>query len=140
VIDDAAIGGAILRFGPSSPRTSPSGLEPLPASRALADAPPVSEAELGGELARLLAAHQPLCLSAGSGLRTSLFRDLFGAPRVLFVTNTTPSPAVARLESSRLGGVVTEAVDALDGATFRATFGTLEAPLSPQSVRMLELR
>jgi hypothetical protein len=69
-----------------------------------------------------------------------LFRDGSGAPRVLFVTNTTPAPALAKLALTALGGAVSEAVDALDGESFRATFGSLEAPLSPQSVRMLELR
>lgn len=141
-LNDAAASGALLRFGPTLPRTSPSGLELLPdltpaaAERSLV----VAEHALAGELDRLNDAHSPLRLVAGRGLRCSLFRDEAGAPRVLFVTNTTPEPALARVELSALGGPITEAVDALDGATLRATFGTLEAPLSPQSVRMLELR
>jgi beta-galactosidase len=141
-LDDAAASGAVLRFGLGLPRTTPSGLDPLPELTAAAAerSSPLREEDLAAELDRLTEAHAPLRLDAGRGLRTSLFRDSTGAPRVLFVTNTTPKPAVARLELSALGGSVSLAVDALDGASFRATFGSLEAPLSPQSVRMLELQ
>jgi hypothetical protein len=62
---------------------------------------------------------------------------------VLFVTNTTGAAKTARLEISALGSgnrPISEVVDALDGAAFRATFGALEVPLSPHSVRMLELK
>ncbi|MDF3066278.1 MAG: hypothetical protein K0R38_1879 [Polyangiaceae bacterium] len=141
-LGEAAASGANLRFGPSFPRTTPSGLDPL---AELSDAAAersriVREDELGNELDRLCEAHAPLRLDAGPGLRASLFRDRAGAPRVLFVTNTTPAPALAKLPLGALGGSVTYAVDALDGVTLRATVGSLEAPLSPQSVRMLELR
>lgn len=138
-LQSAAAAGAALCFGPRLPRTSPSGLDPLPEPSA-GGFRAVSEDELGAELDSLCEAHSPLRLAAGPGLRASLFRDSAGAPRVLFVTNTTPKPALAKLELSALGSGVTEAVDALDGESFRATFGGLEAPLSPQSVRMLELR
>ncbi len=141
-LGDAADSGAILRFGPGVPRTTPSGLDHLPelSSAARERARSVAEAEIPSELDRLCDSHAPLRLSAGPGIRTSLFRDRAGAPRVLFVTNTTPAPALAKLDLQALGGSVSEAVDALDGESFRATVGSLEAPLSPQSVRMLELR
>lgn len=141
-LDEAAASGAVLRFGPRLPRTSPSGLDPLPelSPEAAARTRVLSQGELSAELDQLSEAHSPLRLAAGPGLRTSLFRDGSGAPRVLFVTNTTPAPALAKLALTALGGAVSEAVDALDGESFRATFGSLEAPLSPQSVRMLELR
>jgi beta-galactosidase len=140
-LDGAAAAGKALRFGPGMPRTSPSGLEALPDSTSAAspNLRAVNELELAGELDGLCQALSPLRLHAGPGLRTSLFRDREGKPRVLFVTNTTRAPALARLELGALGGAVHEAVDALDGVTFRATVGSLEAPISPHSVRMLEL-
>jgi beta-galactosidase len=140
-LDAAASAGALLHFGPNLPRTSPSGLDPLPdvSSTAAANLRAVSELELPSELSRLCDAHAPLRLLAGAGVRSSLFRDRDGAPRVLFVTNTTRAPVVAKLEAAALGDGIASAVDALDGDTFRATFGSLEVPLSPQSVRMLEL-
>jgi len=73
-------------------------------------------------------------------VKLSLFRDQAGRGRVLFVTNTTPETRTARLAVAAFGAAETEAVDALDGAAFRATFGALEVPLSPHSVRMLELK
>lgn len=145
-LDGAASQGAVLRFGPTLPRTTASGLEPLPESStsAMPRIATLRERQLSQELDALIAQHTPFCLCPGAGLRTSLYRDHTGAARVLFVTNTTPSERVAKLEMPGLGlglgGSIAEAVDALDGSTFRATFGQLEVPLSPQSVRMLELR
>lgn len=140
-LDAAAAAGALLHFGPSVPRTSPSGLDPLPeiSPTAAPNLRVMTELELPGELTRLCDAHAPLRLLAGSGVRSSLFRDRDGVARVLFVTNTTRTEVVAKLELAALGSI-TSAVDALDGHTFRATFGSLEVPLSPQSVRMLELQ
>jgi hypothetical protein len=64
-----------------------------------------------------------------------LFRDETGAPKLLFVVNTTGSAQLARLEARGFHRVT----DALDGETFHATVGALELPLSPHGVRMLEL-
>jgi hypothetical protein len=103
----------------------------------------VSEPQLSTELNLLAERHGAFRFAAGRGLRTSLFRDRGGHARVVFVTNTTRAPLVARLETASLkadGTTATVAVDALDGAGFRATFGALEVPLSPHSVRMLELK
>jgi hypothetical protein len=103
----------------------------------------VSELQLSTELALLVERHGAFRLAAGRGVRTSLFRDQGGHARVLFFTNTTRAPLVARLETASLKANRTEAavaIDALDGASFRATFGALEVPLSPHSVRMLELK
>jgi hypothetical protein len=124
------------------PTSTPNGLE------ALSTAPPVaaahmkavSELELASELRGLAERHAAFRLAAGPGVKLSLFRDQAGAGRVLFVTNSTPEPTVARLETAALRPGVGEAVDALDGAAFRATFGAIEVPLSPHSVRMLELK
>lgn len=134
--------GTELCFGPELPRTGPNGLEALaPLSEAAAGRiKRVAEPELAAELAALTQRHGALRLVAGQGVRTSLFRDRNGQSRVLFVTNTTPETRVARLEVSALGSEVSRALDALDGDAFRATFGALEVPLSPHSVRMLELK
>jgi beta-galactosidase len=142
---DVASRGTDLYFGPQLPRTSPNGLAALPQVSPTASArmKTVSEQQLSTELALLAERHGAFRLAAGRGLRTSLFRDRDGRARVLFVTNTTRIPLVARLETAALEANATEAavaVDALDGASFRARFGALEVPLSPHSVRMLELK
>lgn len=126
--------GKALCFGPTLPRTSPNGREALGEP---ARAPRVvSVSELGGELDRLEREHAPLRLGVGAGLRASLFVDRGGAPRVAFMTNTTRFPQVASLHAP----FFEEARDALDGEVFRATVRALEVPLSPHSVRMLELK
>jgi beta-galactosidase len=138
----AAEQGTDLRFGPALPGRTPNrlaALAPVPDS-ASPRIQAVTERELEAELATLAQRHQVLTLRAGAGVRTSLFRDRGGAPRVLFVTNTTPAPQLARLDAGVLQRGFTEALDALDGQSFRATVGSLEVPLSPQSVRMLELK
>jgi beta-galactosidase len=136
-VKDVASRGTEVRFGPHLPSTTPDGLSQL--SRAAVGThaiATVSERELAAELSALAERHAAFRLDAGVGVRTSLFRDRRGVPRVLFVTNTTREARVARLEA----GFLNEAVDALDGVSFHATVGTLEVPLSPQSVRMLELK
>lgn len=134
----AAEGGKPLWFGPRLPGATPGGAETLPplASAAAAAAGSVSLAELPAKLDELSARHAPFTLDAGPGLRSSLFCDPAGAPRVLFVTNATASPRIAKLQAPYLSS----AADALDGDAFHATFGALEVPLSPHSVRMLELK
>ena len=145
--------GTELRFGPKLPTTTPDGLAALMPTAAAA-APRIatlSEPALAAELDALDARHQPFRLDAGRGVRASLFRasendrraGTNSAARVLFVTNTTRHALVARVETASLDpgpSSVAEATDALDGASFRATFGALEVPLSPHSVRMLELK
>jgi beta-galactosidase len=140
-LGDVAKGGTELRFGPRLPSVTPNGLQALTPSEP-SQLAALSEPAIVEELSRLVQAHAPFALNPGSGLRSSLFRDRSGAPRVLFVTNTTAEPQLARLDTSLFGGQVTisEAVDALDGDAFRATVRSLEVPLSPQSVRMLELK
>jgi beta-galactosidase len=125
--------GKAICFGPTLPLTSPDGQQML---NQLPTLPIVNELELPTRLGELVAQKAPLILDAGAGIRSSLFQDRGGVPRVLFVTNTSPLPLVARLEA----GFLNEAVDALDGHVFRATVRALEVPLSPQSVRMLELK
>jgi len=146
---DVASRGKELRFGPRSPALTPNGLEALaPASNAAsAYVQAITEQELPGELAALAERHAAFRLDGGDGVRTSLFRDAGGRGRVLFVTNTTREAKSVRLEIGSLMSLpgaekteLTEAVDALDGGAFRARFGALEVPLSPQSVRMLELK
>ena len=141
-LNEAASAGALLRFGPQLPHTTASGLEALPpaAASAVENMTTLSEPQLAGELTRLCETLGPLRMATPPGLRTSLFCDRDGAPRVLFVTNTTLAAHVASVDLGVLRAPVSEAVDALDGAVFRATVGTLEVPLSPQSVRMLELK
>jgi len=146
---DVASRGSELRFGVSLPTTTPSGLETLvsPSPMASARLAGLREEELPGELGALAERHAAFRLDAGRGIRTSLFRDASGKGRVLFVTNTTPRSVVAPLEIGSLTSApgaekseLVEATDALDGAVFRARFGAIEVPLSPQSVRMLELK
>jgi hypothetical protein len=96
----------------------------------------VSEADLPEKLRELASRHEAFRLDAGKGLRCGLFRDDRGTARVLFVTNTTSEPRTAVLSAPYLQ----HAVDALDGDVFRATVRALEVPLSPHSVRMLELK
>ncbi|HYP90229.1 MAG TPA: beta-galactosidase [Polyangiaceae bacterium] len=141
-LDAIASRGTQLRFGPELPSTTPSGLDALAALSAAAAAHValLREPDIGTELTRLCQAHAPFRLGLGPGLSTSLFRDAGGAPRVLFVTNTTRSPQLAELDTTVFDGAVHEVVDALDGSSFRATVRSLEVPLSPQSVRMLELK
>jgi beta-galactosidase len=145
--------GTELCFGPKLPTTTPEGLAALMPVTAAA-APRIaalSAAALGAELDALSARHQPFRLDAGQGVRASLFRasasasarDAAASARVLFVTNTTRHALVARVETASLDADparISGAVDALDGASFRARFGALEVPLSPHSVRMLELK
>lgn len=135
---DAASRGKPLLVGPALPTTTPSGLEMLPGPVATAEGAlsALSEAELPEKLSELSLRHEAFRLEAGAGLRCSLFRDDGGTERVLFVTNTTPEPRTAVLAAPYL----THAVDALDGDVFRATVRALEVPLSPHSVRMLELK
>jgi len=140
-LKDVASGGGDLRFGPRLPTTTPSGLETLsslPATSAQFKA--LSEQDLPGELASLADRHAAFRLRTEPGLRTSLFRDRNGVARVLFVTNITRAPLLARFAVPFLESARGEAVDALDGDVFRARFGALEVPLSPQGVRMLELQ
>ena len=146
---DVASRGTELRFGVRLPALAPSGLEALaPASPAAsAQLAVLTEQDLPGELNALAARHAAFRLEAGHGIRTSLFRDAAGRGRVLFLTNTTRHAEVARVETGALvrspsgpNGELNEATDALDEAVFRATFGALEVPLSPHSVRMLELK
>ena len=126
--------GKIVYFGPHAPRRSPDGREAL---SELAAAPRVvTEATLQHALSELEGQHRPLRLDVGEGLRASLFVDRGGAPRVVFVTNPTAVPQLARLPTT----FPDEARDALDGEVFRATVRALEVPLSPHSVRMLELK
>lgn len=141
-LNEAASAGALLHFGPRLPQTTASGLEALPeiAGSAAQNISALSEPQLAVELARLCDAHAPFRMVLAEGLRTSLFCDRGGAPRVLFVTNTTLAPRVASIDLGALRSPLGGAVDALDGTVFRATFGSLEVPLSPQSVRMLELK
>jgi hypothetical protein len=141
-LTDVASRGTPLCFGPTLPAFTPSGLEALSTAPAAATAhiKALSELELASELRGLAERHAAFRLAAGPGVKLSLFRDQAGRGRVLFVTNATREPTVARLEMAALGASHTAAVDALDGADFRATFGALEVPLSPHSVRMLELK
>jgi beta-galactosidase len=135
---DAASRGKTLLAGPHLPSTTPSGLASLPAPLAAEGGgiSRLSEAELATVLADVATRHEAFRLDAGPGLRSSLFRDGGGSARVAFVTNTTAEARVAKLALRD----VKSAVDALDGDVFRATVGALEVPLSPHSVRMLELR
>lgn len=146
---DVASRGKELRFGPRLPGSTPNGLEALATvpHAASAQVRAVSEQELPDELSALAERHAAFRLESGHGIRTSLFRDASGCGRVLFVTNTTREAKSVRLEMGSLtsspggaNGELSEAVDALDGGVFRARFGALEVPLSPQSVRMLELK
>ena len=140
-LKDVASRGRDLRFGPRLPTTTPSGLQMLSSPpHASAHFQALSEQQLPGELASLAERHAAFQLRTEAGLRTSLFRDRNGAARVLFVTNTTRKPELAQLATPFLESPQSEAVDALDGDVFRARFGALEVPLSPQSVRMLELK
>jgi beta-galactosidase len=140
-LTDVASRGGELRFGPHLPLTTPSGLETLSAPpHASVKFKALSEQELPGELVTLAERHAAFRLGPQPGLRTSLFRDRNGNARVLFVTNTTRVPQLARLAAPFLEAAHSEVVDALDGDVFRATVGALEVPLSPQSVRMLELK
>lgn len=130
--------GHRLVFGPHLPTTTPNGRDALPGG---AEPPRVVDGlGLDAELSALASRDDVLRLAAGDGLRSSLFRDRDGVPRVLFLTNTVASARTARLEISRFAPAFSEAVDALDDSTFRATVGTLEVPLSPHTVRMLELK
>jgi beta-galactosidase len=135
---DAASRGKPLLVGPQLPTTTPSGLEMLPAALTTSDGAltALSEAELPEKLNELASRHEAFRLDAGVGLRCGLFRDDRGTARVLFVTNTTPEPRTAVLSAPYLQ----HAVDALDGDVFRATVRAIEVPLSPHSVRMLELK
>jgi beta-galactosidase len=135
---EAASRGQPLLIGPRLPTCTPSGLAALPAPLTTpSDGLLVTnEAELPQRLSELARRHEAFRLDPGEGLRASLFRDRGGTARVLFVTNTTSVPRVARLEAPYLQC----AADALDGDVFRATFGALEIPLSHHSVRMLELK
>lgn len=146
---DVASRGRELRFGPRLPTLTPNGLEALatPSQAASPHVLALNEEQLPGELTALSEHHAAFRLDGGHGIRTSLFRDAGGRGRVLFVTNTTRRAEVVRLEIGSLASLpgtawaeVSEAVDALDGGAFRARFGALEVPLSPQSVRMLELK
>jgi beta-galactosidase len=141
-LDAVASAGKELRFGPRLPSLAPTGLDDLPPSTpaAAAHIRAVDVPGISSELARLTATHAPFRLAPGPGLRTALFRDDTGAPRVLFVTNTTPVPQLAQLDTTLFDRPILEAVDALDASVFRATVASLEVPLSPQSVRMLELK
>ncbi len=141
--------GTELRFGPKLPTTAPDGLTALAAiaSAASARIATLNEQQLTAALDALDARHQPFRLDAGRGVRASVFRASDGAARVLFVTNTTRTAVVARVETAALDGAppsstkaLSSAVDALDGTAFRARFGALEVPLSPHTVRMLELK
>ena len=145
-LTDVASRSTPLRFGPGLPSQTPNGLQTLVHARpeAAGNIAIVSEAGLEAELHTLAEQRAPFRLGAGQGVKASLFRDHSGRGRVLFVTNTTREPKLSRLETAPLNSAdfaaPSEAVDALDGASFRATFGALEVPLSPQSVRMLELK
>jgi beta-galactosidase len=133
--------GTEIRFGPRLPVTTPDGTENLAAPTELATAR-IHEAgpeELEFLLGALCERHHLFRLPASHGIRASLFRTRSGAPRVLFVTNTERSPASARLDLAGWGNGISRAVDALDGSVFHASVESLEVPLSPQSVRMLEL-
>jgi beta-galactosidase len=138
---DAAGRGGDLRFGPRFPTTAPDAGDALAGNGSAAERMRlVDTATLHDDVEALAARDDVLRLEAGPGTRTSLFRDRGGAPRVLFVTNAQRTATTARLAIARIGGTFTEAVDALDGSAFRATVGALEVPLSPHSVRMLELK
>ena len=141
-LTDVASRGTPLCFGPTLPSLAPNGLDALSTAPAAATAhiQAVGERELTSELNALAQRHAAFRLAGGPGVKVSLFRDQAGRGRVLFVTNATREATVARLEMTALGGDVTGAVDALDGANFRATFGALEVPLSPHGVRMFELK
>ena len=153
-LTDVASRGIPLAFGPTLPTSTPSGLQALCTVPAVASAhiQAVSELELASEVRALAERHAAFRLAAGPGVKLGLFRDHAGTgdSRVLFVTNSTSEPLVARIELGPLtpvtagaapaGETAGGAVDALDGTDFRATFGALEVPLSPHSVRMLELK
>jgi len=140
-LKDVAGRGTPLRFGPQLPQSAPNGLEPLaPLAHGSANVAALSEREIPDVLTALAEQHGAFRLRTEQGLRTSLYRDRHGSARVLFVTNTTRAPQLARLDAFFLNGPESQAVDALDGDAFRARFGALEIPLSPQSVRMLELK
>ncbi len=142
VLSTAATRGKDLRFGPRVPTTTPNGVTPLAGHERFLVTP---ASHLATTLTELTLRHAPFRLSAGAGTRASLFCDrdrdrdrdqaTDGAPRVLFLSNPSASPITAQLADFP----ATAAVDALDGESFRARFGALEIPLSPQSVRMLEL-
>jgi beta-galactosidase len=127
--------GRPLFFGPELPTSSPRG-EALPRLPDAAPSTALALADIPLKLAELGELHAPHRLPLGHGLRSALYRDDAGRARLLFVTNTTATPQIATMRASYL----VEAVDALDGETFRATVGALEVPLSPHSVRMLELK
>lgn len=131
---DAVSRGKSLHFGPTLPIASPRGepLSSLPAAAQAATA--VASDQLGDVLDELIERHDPYRLALAPDLRSALFRDRGGEARVLFLINTAAAPRLARLEAP-----YHEVTDALDGDVFRATFGTLEVPLSPHGVRMLEL-
>jgi beta-galactosidase len=132
---DAAIRGKALCFGPILPIASPRGepLQPLPDAAREAEALPLDD--LSAKLTQLVERYRPFELKLASGLRSALFRDSAGQPGVLFLTNTSATAQFAKLVPTDF----TRAVDALDGDVFHATVGALEVPLSPHSVRMLEL-
>lgn len=137
-LGEAAERGTPLYFGPALPRTAPDAVTPLPelSAAAAARCAPVLASEVATTLSAALEARDAFRLAAGPGLRSALFRDQGGVPRVLFLINTTATSQIAKLDAAFAGG----AVDALDGDVFHATVGALEVPLSPQSVRMLELK
>ncbi|HKY37485.1 MAG TPA: beta-galactosidase [Polyangiaceae bacterium] len=132
---EAAGRGKPLCFGPILPIRSPHGepLQPLPDAAREAEA--VTLADLSSKLDELCDRHRPFQLELAPGLRGALFSDVTHRPCVLFLTNTTATSQIAELAGSKLRS----AVDALDGEAFHATVAALEVPLSPHSVRMLEL-
>lgn len=137
----AAAAGKRICFGPALPTTAPSGLLPLPAlpEAAAPHTEVVATSDVASKLHELSEQHAVFRLDAGRGLRCALFRDRDGLARVLFITNTAATAQIAKLDPALLAPHASSLVDALDGDVFRATFGALEIPLSPQSVRMLEL-
>jgi hypothetical protein len=118
------------------PSETPRG-EPLqPLSPATHSSATLGLGDLTSRVGELVQQHQPFRLEVATGLRSSVFRDHAESPRVLFLSNTTATPQIAKLEAPYLNS----AVDALDGDAFHATVGALEVPLSPHCVRMLELK
>ncbi|HEY6081603.1 MAG TPA: beta-galactosidase [Polyangiaceae bacterium] len=146
VLGAAAEQGKSLYFGPSLPSLAPDAVTPLPPlpAAAVERCTAVSASEVAARLASARERPGAVVLAAGPGLRGSLFRDKDGVARVLFIINTSAASQIAKVDCGWGWGPDRQrdatAVDALDGDTFRATFGALEVPLSPQSVRMLELK